>query len=64
MQRSSSEASFSLHYSQPGTKGKMMGRKRTTLSTDSSAAVCIGFQTKSFDSTDHGAILSIQAVGK
>ena len=38
-----------MHYSQPGTEEKRMGRKRTTLSTDSSAAVCTGCQTKSVD---------------
>ena len=48
-QRSSVEASFSMHYSQPGTKEIRMGRKRTTLWTDSSAAVCTGCQTKSLD---------------
>ena len=38
-----------MHYSQPVTKEKRMGRKRTTLPTDSSAAECTGCQTKSFD---------------
>ena len=47
--RSSSETSLSMHYSLPGTKEKRMGRKKTTLPTDSSAAECTGCQTKSFD---------------
>ena len=38
-----------MHYLQPDTKEKRMGRKKTTLPTDSSAAVCTGCQTKSFD---------------